>query len=55
VLLPAEKDAVIVLHCNSGPMSQIAAEKLVALGYTNVSNLKGGIMDWEQAGFNIEK
>jgi rhodanese-related sulfurtransferase len=36
-------------------MSQIAAEKLVSVGYTNVWNLKGGIMDWEQAGFDIER
>jgi rhodanese-related sulfurtransferase len=36
-------------------MSQIAAEKLVSLGYTNVWNLKGGMVDWEQAGFDIEK
>lgn len=53
--LPAENDTKIVLYCRSGHMSQIAAEKMISLGYTNVWNLKGGMMDWEQAGFDIEK
>ncbi|MEO8357104.1 MAG: rhodanese-like domain-containing protein [Chloroflexota bacterium] len=53
--LPAEKDARIVLYCRSGHMSQIAAEKLVALGYTDVWNLKGGMVNWEKEGFELQK
>ena len=52
--LPAEKDSKIVLYCRSGRMSEIAAQELVNLGYTNVWNVWGGMLDWEKAGHPLE-
>ena len=52
--LPSDKNAKIVLYCRSGRMSAIAAEELVKLGYTNIWNIKGGMLEWEQAGFEIQ-
>ena len=52
--LPVDKNAKIILYCRSGRMSEIAAEALVKLGYTNIWNLDGGMVGWEQAGFEIQ-
>ncbi len=40
------KDAEIIVHCKTGGRSQKASLALKEAGYTNVSNLAGGITAW---------
>jgi rhodanese-related sulfurtransferase len=52
---PADKNAKIVLYCRSGRMSSIAAQELIKAGYTNVWNLDGGMVAWEQQGLRLKE
>ena len=40
-----DPEALILVYCRSGNRSKQSAEKLAALGYTNVAEF-GGILDW---------
>lgn len=44
------KDAPIVCICRSGNRSQVACELLQRQGFTNVTNVVGGMQAWQRAG-----
>ena len=51
--LPA-KDTPVILYCRSGNMSEQATRALVELGYTQVWDVPGGIVSWQQSGRGLE-
>ncbi len=53
VIRTLEKDRSYVLYCRSGRRSALAAERMRELGFTNVVDLSGGVLSWEQTGHSL--
>jgi len=51
----AQLDEHIVVYCQSGRRSNIAAETLADLGYRHVYNVSGSMNAWLEAGFPVER
>jgi len=49
------KNREVVAVCRAGVRSTTAAAILTALGFENVTNLKGGMVEWNEAGLPIER
>ena len=43
------KEADVIVHCRSGARSAMAQGLLLANGFKNVRNLKGGVLAWLEA------
>ena len=52
--LKADYDSHIVVYCQSGQRSNVAAETLAELGYRHVYNVAGSMNEWTAAGYPIE-
>lgn len=50
-----QTDEHIVVYCQSGHRSNIAAETLADLGYTHVYNVNGSMNAWLQAGYPVAR
>lgn len=53
--LPTDKDTPLLLYCRTGRMSAAAGRELIAVGYTDVSHLEGGMDAWARAGYDLEE
>jgi rhodanese-related sulfurtransferase len=45
----------LVLYCGGGFRSALAADNLQKMGYTNVLSMDGGIREWREKGYPLEK
>ena len=52
--LPKDKSTPLYLYCEGGPMGNAAARSLHELGYSDLTNLKGGAAAWRKQGFGFE-
>lgn len=48
------RDGTLIVQCQSGSRSHIAASLLQASGYRNVVNLLGGFAGWQRNGYPVE-
>lgn len=49
------KDKTVIVTCRSGNRSSQVASYLQEQGFTNIHDLQGGIIAWQQAGLPIEQ
>lgn len=49
------KDTPIICVCRSGNRSGVAAEQLVRQGFSDVTNLTGGMVAWARAGLPMKR
>ncbi|MFX0093355.1 MAG: YeeE/YedE thiosulfate transporter family protein [Candidatus Hodarchaeota archaeon] len=52
--LSVDFNHLIIVYCNSGSRSSVAAATLVDLHYTNVKNIEMGLIDWTAEGYPLE-
>jgi rhodanese-related sulfurtransferase len=50
----ATRDRTIVIYCQSGNRSALAADTLQQMGYADVASMSSGIRGWVEAGGDIE-
>lgn len=55
VIAGRESRGTLYVICRSGSRGRQACEKLIAAGYTDVVNVEGGTLAWEQSGLPVRR
>jgi rhodanese-related sulfurtransferase len=50
-----DKNATVAVYCRSGNRSGVATDQMAELGFTDMYDMQGGIVDWEAAGGPVVK
>lgn len=53
--LAARRDEPVFIYCQTGNRSTVAAKLLIDAGFSNVMNLRRGIVEWKAAGLPVVK
>ncbi len=48
-----DRNRPVIIVCRSGRRSLIAAQQLVAVGFSDVKSMNGGLIAWAQQGFPL--
>ena len=49
-----DRSTKVILHCRSGARSMTAAEQMAEMGYSDLANVAGGILEWEAEGLPVQ-
>jgi rhodanese-related sulfurtransferase len=53
-LIPKEKEAIIYCTCSEDESNVIILERLLAMGFSKVKFLRGGLKAWKAGGFQVD-
>ena len=50
-----DKNDTVAVYCRSGNRSGVATDQMAEIGFTDMYDMQGGIVDWEAAGGPVVK
>lgn len=53
-LIPADKDVVVYCTCPSDKTSRLVLRRALALGFSRIKFLRGGLSAWKAMGYSVE-